>query len=140
VGLIKTVLSLFGIGTSSTGPDIVKEVADIADNYKPGVVTTHNMDIETTKVEDASQDSARKFDAPAMDDIFNRIVNGLNRLPRPLFALWSFGVLVGWFPIPAVLATAPALVLNIIWTVVGFFFGIRTLSQDLPELIKKIRS
>ena len=127
---------LFGFGGET---NIVKQVTDVVDNYKPGQVTKHKMDVETTKVEDASQDSARKFDAPVMDDIFNRIVNGLNRLPRPLFALWSFGVLVGFFPIPAVLYTAPALVLNIIWTVIGFFFGIRTLSQDLPSLINSLR-
>ena len=138
MSLFTKVLSLFGVGTGGT--NVAGQVIDVVKDYKPGIVTTHNMDIETTKVEDASQDSARKFDAPAMDDIFNRIVNGLNRLPRPLFALWSFGVLVGLFPVPSVLATAPPLVLNIIWTVVGFFFGIRTLSQDLPELIKKIRS
>ena len=132
------VLGLFGVGTNGT--NVIKQVTDVVDNYKPGKVTTHNMDIETTKVEDASQDSARKFDAPAMDDTFNGIVNGLNRLPRPLFALWSFGVLVGLFPIPSVLATAPALVLNIIWTVVGFFFGIRTISNDLPNLVKAFKS
>ena len=127
---------LFGFGGNT---NIVKQVTDVVDNYKPGQVTKHKMDVETTKVEDASQDSARKFDAPVMDDIFNRIVNGLNRLPRPLFALWSFGVLVGIFPIPAVLHTAPALVLNIIWTVIGFYFGIRTVSQDLPGLINSLR-
>lgn len=127
---------LFGFGGET---NIVKQVTDVVDNYKPGQVTQHKMDVETTKVEDASQDSARKFDAPVMDDIFNRIVNGLNRLPRPLFALWSFGVLVGIFPIPAVLSTAPAIVLNIIWTVIGFYFGIRTVSQDLPVLINSLR-
>lgn len=127
---------LFGFGGNT---NIVKQVTDVVDNYKPGQVTKHKMDVETTKVEDASQDSARKFDAPVMDDIFNRIVNGLNRLPRPLFALWSFGVLVGIFPIPAVLSTAPAIVLNIIWTVIGFYFGIRTVSQDLPALINSLR-
>ncbi len=127
---------LFGFGGET---NIVKQVTDVVDNYKPGQVTKHKMDVETTKVEDASQDSARKFDAPVMDDIFNRIVNGLNRLPRPLFALWSFGVLVGIFPIPAVLSTAPVIVLNIIWTVIGFYFGIRTVSQDLPFLIKALR-
>lgn len=133
---MKWLARLFGFGGET---NIVKQVTDVVDNYKPGKVTQHNMGIETTKVEDASQDSARKFDAPVMDDIFNRIVNGLNRLPRPLFALWSFGVLVGIFPIPAVLSTAPVIVLNIIWTVIGFYFGIRTVSQDLPLLINSLR-
>ena len=127
---------LFGFGGNT---NIVKQVTDVVDNYKPGEVTKHNMNIEEMKVEDASQDSARKFDAQTMDDTFNRIINGLNRLPRPLFALWSFGVLVGFFPIPAVLSTAPVLVLNIIWTVIGFYFGIRTISQDLPSLINSLR-
>ena len=129
-------LQLFGVGT---GTNVVKEVADIVSDYKPGTVTQHKMDVESIKVEDASQDSARKWDATTMDDMFNRIVNGLNRLPRPLFALWSFGVLVGFFPVPAVLSTAPTIVLNIIWTVIGFYFGIRTVSQDIPSMIKALR-
>lgn len=137
MSFISGLLSLFGVGS---GTNVVKQVTDVVKDYRPGEVTKHEMNVEQTKVEDASQDSARKWEGYASDsDLFNKIVNGLNRLPRPLFALWAFGVLVGLFPIPAVLSTAPLIVLNIIWTVIGFYFGIRTVSQDLPALIKILR-
>lgn len=135
MGLISTVFGWLG-----GNKDIVKDVADVVQDYKPGVVTEHKMDVETTKVEDASQDSARKYDAPQVNDRFNNFVNGLNRLPRPILAFWAIGILVGLLPIPAAVSTAPPLILNIIWTVIGFYFGIRTVSQDIPTLIKAIKN
>ena len=139
MNIIKGILSLFGVGNGTNTGSVVKDVADIVENYKPGAVTEHKMDMETIKVEDASQDSARKYDAPIMDDPFNRIVNALNRLPRPILAFWSILYLFGVLPVPIALLQAPPIVLNIIWTVIGFYFGIRTISQDLPSLIKTIR-
>ena len=138
MGFIRGVLTLFGLGSKGE-KSIVDTVAEVVDNHKPGIVTQHKMDVEQTKVEDASQDSARKYDTPSSDDLFNRIINGLNRLPRPLFALWAFGQLAGVLPVPTALLIAPPIVLNIIWTVIGFYFGIRTISSDLPHLIKAIR-
>lgn len=134
-------LSLFGVGTreSSGGTNVVGQVADVVDNYKPGEVTKHNMSIEDVKVEDASQDSARRLAFTSHGSWFDVAVDGLNRLPRPLFALWAFGILIGVVPVPAQLMAAPPLVLNILWTVIGFYFGIRTVSQDLPDLIKAVR-
>lgn len=146
--MLTGILSLFGVGGSSDsrGKGVVEQIADVADNYKPGAVTQHNMDMEQIKAEDASQDSARKYVPGASAsvgnvwlDAFNTVVDGLNRLPRPILALWAIGVLIGWVPSPEHLNGMHPLALNILWTVVAFFFGVRTISQDLPKLIAGLR-
>jgi len=141
MSFLSGLLKLFGVGqAASGGTNVVREVADIVSDYKPGAVTQHKMDVEHTKAEDASQDSARQMVyTPVGGDLFNRVVDGLNRLPRPLMALWAFGILVGVIPVPDHLAYAHPLVLNILWTVIGFYFGIRTISQDLPRLLSAWR-
>jgi len=129
---------------SKSGKSTVETIADIADNYNPGEVTKHKMEVEDVKVGDDSQASARTFDPTAEStDWFNRLIDGLNRLPRPLFALWAFGELSGLLATPASLAMMNPVVANIIWTIIGFYFGVRTISQDLPKAVDswlKIRS
>src|SRR3990167_141644 len=138
MGWITGLLSLFGGGGS--GVNVAKQVADVVQDYKPGKVTEHKMALESIKAEDDSQASARSMVfTPVGGDWFNKIIDGLNRLPRPIMALWAFGVLVWVLPVPAHLMLAPPLVLNIIWTVIGFYFGVRTISQDLPKLLASIR-
>lgn len=124
-------------GGSKSGKSIVETTADIVDNYKPGQVTQHKMQIEDVQVGDASQSAARNFQAQKMGDTwFDVLVDGLNRLPRPLFALWAFCELSGILPVPPGLNTMHPIVLNIIWTIIGFYFGVRTISQDLPKIIE----
>lgn len=122
---------------SSSGKSTVETVADIVDNYKPGEVTQHKMQLEDLKAGDESQSSARSFQAQKMGTSwFDTLIDGLNRLPRPLFALWAFGELTGIIPVPPGLNTMHPIVLNIIWTIIGFYFGVRTISQDLPKIIE----
>ena len=128
---------LFG---KSEGKGIVQQASDVVERWKPSTVKEHEMQIEQTKTEDASQDSARKMEISATHEIwFNSFIDALNRLPRPLFALWAFGLLTGAIKPPEHLNMMHPLALNIVWTVIGFFFGVRTLSQDLPKLIQVLR-
>jgi hypothetical protein len=131
-------LRLFGFGGEK---GIVEQVSDTVERWNPGPVKEHEMNLEQLKAEDASQDSARKApEASSHEGIFNRVVDGLNRLPRPLMAFWAIGELTGLLPQPTHLNTINPIVLNIIWSVVGFYFGIRTITQDLPKLIQALRS
>lgn len=124
-------------GGSSSGKSMVETTAEIADNYMPGEVTKHKMEIEEVKVGYDSQKSAREWEYTGSENsgIFNQLIDGLNRLPRPLFALWAFGILSGLIDTPASIAALNPVVANIIWTIIGFYFGIRTVSQDLPKAI-----
>ena len=136
MGVWKVAKGIFSSGSATGGKSIVTETADIVDNYRPGEVTKHKMAVEDVKVGDESQSAARKYEPQVTGtDWFNRIVDGLNRLPRPLFTFWAFGELAGILPTPAHLNNVNPIVMNIIWTVIGFYFGVRTISQDLPKAV-----
>lgn len=128
---------LFG---KSEGKGVIQQASDVVERWVPSTAKEHEMNIEQTKTEDASQDSARRMQLTAThEDWFNRVVDALNRLPRPLFTFWAFGLLTGFIKTPSHLNDMHPLALNIIWTIIGFFFGVRTLSQDLPKLIQTLR-
>ena len=138
----KGILSIFGAGSATNGKSIVTEAADIYERRNPGPVKEHEMSVEKTTVEDKSQESARSLSLVTHEDWFNRTVDALNRLPRPVLAGWAIGALFGlvqppeWMNAPT---AAQLIALNIIWTIIGFYFGVRTISQDLPKIIQAIR-
>lgn len=143
MNVLKVVGSLFGLGGDK---GIVEKVSDTAERWAPSEVKKHEMNIDKTKAEDASQASARAYEPKEATskgvfilDLFNTILDCLNRLPRPILALWATGLLIGIIPEPGHLNYLHPIIFNIVWTVVGFYFGIRTISQDLPQLIKTIR-
>lgn len=128
---------LFGAGGSDGGKSIVQEAADVVDRFHPSPVKEHEMAVEDVQVGDASQSAARSMQFQSSGtDWFNKTVDGLNRLPRPLFAFWAFGELAGILPTPPGINAMNPIVLNIIWTIIGFYFGIRTISQDLPKAVQ----
>lgn len=132
----KWVKALFGLEGNK---GVVEQVSDTVEKWNPGPVKKHEMSIEQLQAEDASQASARSMQQATHDDIFNRIIDGISRLPRPIIAFWAIGQLFGILVPPTHLSTLNPIVLNIVWTVVGFYFGIRTISQDIPKLINAIR-
>jgi hypothetical protein len=143
VNLFKWIGALFG----SSDKGVVEQVNDTVERWKPSPVKEHEMKVEQTTIEDKSQESARAYE-PDMSkptghlilDIFNTLVDCANRLPRPAIALWATCQLFGVIPPPTHLSYLDPLILNIVWTVIGFYFGIRTISRDIPELIRSIRS
>lgn len=140
MGWLGTVFS-FLFGGSSGGKSIAEEAVDVVDNYKPGVVTEHKMDIETAQVEESAVQDARNMQMPTHDDVFNRIVDGLNRLPRPLFSFWAFIILVlASFGLmhTSGFSQLDDFTKELIRTVIYFFFGVRVVSQDIPTAIKKV--
>lgn len=129
---------LFGWGS---GKGAIEQVSDTVERFRPGPVKEHEMGIEDIKAQDTSQDAARKAqEAPTHEDRFNRTVDALNRLPRPLFAFWAFGELAGMLPPPPLAIVANPVVMNVVWTIIGFYFGIRTVTQDVPRLLNAIRN
>lgn len=117
---------------------VVEEVSDVVDKWIPSATTKHSMSIEDLKAGDASQESARAMQLASHGTWFDSLVDGINRLVRPLFTVWAFGVLVGWWPAPKPDSFDP-MTWNIIWTIVTFWFGSRMLFKDLPALIRKLK-
>jgi len=130
----KIIGGLFG----SNDKGIVTEVSDTVDKWIPSETSKHNMSIEDQKAGDESQDSARKMELPTHNTWFDSLIDGINRLPRPVMTTWAFGILVGWWPAPVVGAIDP-MTWNIIWTIVTFWFGSRMLFKDIPAAFRLIR-
>jgi hypothetical protein len=118
---------------------IIEEVSDVADKWIPSDTTKHKMSIEDLQAGDASQAAAQKMVLTSHNSWFDILVDGLNRLPRPLITGWVVAMLFGWVAEPAHLQVMSPMTLNIIWTVITFWFGSRVLFKDIPSLIKSLR-
>lgn len=115
---------------------IVEQVSDTFDKWVPSETTKHKMSLEDLTAGDASQDSARKMVFVSHDSWLDIAVDAANRMPRPMFTLWAFGLLVGWWGPPESLTTMSPIVSNILWTIITFWFGSRVLFKDLPNAFK----
>lgn len=142
MNVFKWIGALFG----NSDKGVVEQVNDTVERWKPSPVKEHEMHVEKTAVEDKSQESARAYDPSTSKptgylllDTFNTIVDCANRLPRPAIAIWATLQLFGVIDPPTHLAGLDPVILNIVWTVIGFYFGIRTISRDIPDLIRSIR-
>lgn len=132
------VKALFGGGDKG----IVEEVSDVVDKWNPSPVTRHEMAIENETAGDSSQADARAMDLHRTDSslplvvYFNAFVDGINRLVRPVFTYWSFGLLTGYIKPPVSWNTWPPMLWNIVWTIVTFWFGSRLLFKDIPAMYR----
>lgn len=114
---------------------IVEQISDVTDKWMPSKTTIHRQSIEDLKAGDNSQDSARKMVLIYHDSWLDIAVDAWARLPRPLFATWAFGLLVGWWEQPEHINQLNPVLLNIIWTVVTFYFGARVIVKDIPAAV-----
>lgn len=95
-------------------------------------------DEERMTAQGAENANARAFAAPvAHGTWFDALVDGLNRLPRPVVTGYVFGGIAGWWTLPDLSQFSPE------WlyaggSVLGFWFGGRLLSRDLPAAVLKI--
>lgn len=85
-----------------------------------------------------TNDAGARESGPSGTTWFNAFVDGFNRLPRPAFAIWAFGELVGWWNVA--MATITAEKMNLIILIITFYFGGRALLKDLPSVIKSLRA
>lgn len=118
---------------------IVEQVSDTIDKWAPSEVTKHKMSIEDLKAGDDSQASARAMVMTSHNSWFDILIDGISRLPRPVITTWAIGMLFGWIPEPIHLQTLNPITLNIIWTVITFWFGSRVLLKDIPSVIKSFK-
>lgn len=100
------------------------------------------LDAETRSLISAQQQFSREFQRPT--NWFDSLINGLNRLPRPLMALSALGML--WVPFfyPEVFFLAMQsmeLVPEFLWYIIGgiftFYFGTRGLEKHNSAKVNK---
>ncbi len=128
----KILTGLFG--SSANGKGVVGEISDAVDRWLPSDATKQKQSIENQKAGDDSQKNAYSLVLPSHDSWFDIFVDGLNRLPRPLLTLWLIGVLYNWWPTPNLELVHP-IILNIMWTIITFWFGSRIVMKDVPAAI-----
>lgn len=140
MGLIESVMQmLFG-----SGRNIVKETAEV---FRENAEADASRD---ARLRDAALEQfAREFAVPK-HSLFNRFMDGINRLPRPLMALGTIGLFVAAMVHPVWFAERMqgiALVPEPLWwllgAVVSFYFGARhqakgqELQRQLAETLSR---
>lgn len=123
-------------GSSSNGRGAVGAISDTVDRWNPSAQTKQKNSIEDLKAGDESQNSARAMVIPHHDSWFDVLVDGMNRSVRPFITYWVMGVLFKWWEAPNT-ETIDPIILNIMWTVITFWFGSRVIFKDVPNAVAK---
>jgi len=118
----------------SSDKGVIEQVSDTVDKWNPSDTTLHKQSIEDLKSGDESQDSARKMILHNHESKLDIVIDGLNRLVRPIITYWVVGGLMGLWELPQVNTVDP-LMMNIVWTVITFWFGSRVIFKDIPKAL-----
>lgn len=140
-------MSLFNIGR--TAERVGGAVAGVAEVFRP------NAEKSAQRAADYAQSAqgqfAAEFAAAERKGWFNALIDGLNRLPRPLMAYGTIGLFwyamhdpVGFAERMAGLAAVPEQLWWLLGAVVSFYFGARELqyfragSTSEPQRVREI--
>lgn len=119
-------------------------VANIVERWAPGDAARHGMFMDIQRLVNESQAQARQYDPRSsgggwVGEMVNVFVDALSRLIRPGVTILLIGGVIGWWELPPPASLDP---LYMEWTatVVGFWFGMRTIFKDIPSLMREIRN
>lgn len=129
MSILSTVIGWFTGNSAVSGA--VGKVADVVDK---AVYTGQ----EQAKDAVADANSARALPMPSHGTWLDVLVDAINRLIRPSVTIWLCGGLAGFWPLPKTGDVDPV-ILNVFWTVMGFWFGGRMLLKDLPAFLRELR-
>lgn len=122
---------IFGRVFGGGARDLTLAVGDVADGFRRNA--TREMELKQEAYRAALSQHGTEF-AYGGGSLFDRIVNGLNRLPRPMLALGTIGLFVyamvdpaGFAPRMAGLAAVPDPLWWLLGAIVSFYFGAREL-------------
>ena len=121
------------IGTLVGGPAAITALGDaargVAEVFTPSA--TKRMELSAKAQSDALAEFGAEFDNPSVG-WFDRFINGLNRLPRPLLAFGTIGLFVYAMTDPQAFAlrmvglnAVPEPLWWLLGAVVAFYFGAR---------------
>jgi hypothetical protein len=141
-----SLLKKLGLGPKDAAEAVVETaegVADIVERWKPSEKAKHDMQRETFSDEAKATDEARQYDPRTVGtNVFSEWVNvgvdALNRLIRPGVAIILVGGTFGLWELRV--ETTDPIVLGWTQLVVGFYFGVRAITQDLPALLKALKN
>lgn len=117
------------LGNPGTVAAVGQAAKDVAEVFTPSA--TKRMELSAQAQSDALKEFSAEFDNPSAG-WFDRLVNGLNRLPRPLLAYGTIGLFVYAMTDPQAFAlrmvglnAVPEPLWWLLGAVVTFYFGAR---------------
>lgn len=125
-------------GSSDNGQSLVETY----ERFNPSEVKQHEMSMDDIKAGDESQANAQQLQLKSHDSWFDIFIDGWNRAQRPLYSTYAFLVLSGSVDTTHFKSIDP-IAWNIIWTIIGFWFGTRMIFKDIPAAyaaFKKMRA
>lgn len=132
-------------GPAAVGADTITTVAtaaaDVVERWAPGDAKKTEMYLDVQKAIAESVDKARTFDprtnsTRGFAEFINVLVDAAQRMIRPTVTIGLVGGVFGWWPLAT--QTLDPIVLSWSETVIGFWFGVRTITKDIPSLIKML--
>jgi hypothetical protein len=122
---------------------IIEQTSDVVDKWAPSPVTKHKMRIEDAEANEIGATSARRmqFQSGYSAGKFESFITGLNSLMRPMFASWAFLLLLAatfGLTFGEGFSKLDPFTQGLVLTIVQFLFGVRVVSQDIPNAVTKI--
>lgn len=144
-----SLLSKLGIGPKEAAAGVGKlidKTADTVERFKGSERQDHAQRREDFADKVQATNEARAYDprtagSNVVSEWVNVFVDALNRLIRPAVAILLIGGTFGMWDLSV--TTDDPVVLGWTEAVVGFYFGVRAITQDLPRLLaalKQLRS
>ena len=132
--------AFLGGGAAKAGLGVAEGIADIVERWKPGDAKNVEFTKELTALVNSSYDSARKHDTPMNSGVkwLDATVNGVNRLIRPWVTITVIGSLFGYWNLPPPQNVAPEYWI-MIQVILGFWFGGRLVTKDIPAALGHLR-
>lgn len=140
MGILSKIGAFLGGSTANAGLGVANGIADIIERWKPGDATNVAFVKELTTLVNNSYDSARKHDTPMNSGIkwVDAVVNGVNRLIRPWVTITVIGSLFGYWNLPPPQSVEPEYWI-MIQVILGFWFGGRLVTKDIPAALGHLR-
>ncbi|SDE71583.1 holin family protein [Rhodobacter capsulatus] len=134
MGLIGTIL-----GSPAATGAIGTAVTSVAEVFTPNATKKLEADAAAWQAALAEHGAEFQYDRPGL---FDRFVNGLNRLPRPMLALGTLGLFVYAMIDPAGFAArmvglnaVPEPLWWLLGAIVGFYFGAREFHYSRARMV-----
>ena len=140
MGLLAKLGTILAGGTAKAGLDVANGIANIVERWKPGAAKNVEFVKELTTLVNDSYDSARRHDTPMQSGVrwVDAAVNGVNRLIRPWVTITVIGSLFGYWNLPPPQSVEPEYWI-MIQIILGFWFGGRLVTKDIPAALGHLR-
>lgn len=135
---------LFGRGAKAAADAVVDTangVADIVERWAPSDKAKHEMTQQVNELLAKSTAAARSYDprthsTRAIGEFVNVMVDAVSRLIRPGMTILIVGAVFGWWHIET--QTLDPVILGWAEAIGAFWFGMRSITRDIPQLIKML--